>query len=185
MLPALARIADNTPDDLKRVQARVFQLTFLIALPCSILLFLLAAPIAHIIYGARAFRVASSLANIRSGNCPDPYCDDSLSIFCPQNKAGIWTWFLTGTVVLNTVGCLLLVPLTRHFFTIRASAQRFPFLTAECATVFCAFWLLRLQTFEKGAFSYLARTFFACGGMALAIWLTRDLFVVIPAGFRF
>lgn len=182
LLPMIARFADNSPVEFRQLQVRVIGLLIAVGLPITILFCGLAHPASQLIYGTKEFGDVPLALQLCALNIVPLYLVTILYQFLvAQDRAGIWTWFLLGTVLLNWVLCLASVPWAGRVLHNPSAGAAIASLGAEFSTMLGALIALRIRLFSRELAGRGARAALAGGAMIGAMWLTRHLFLVVPA----
>lgn len=182
LLPMIARVADSSRAEFAQLQVRILGLLIAVGVPVSVLFFQLAHPLSLLIYGPHRFAEAPLALQMCALNIVPLYLVSMLYQFLiAQDRTGLWTWFLLGTVLLNWLACLVLVPwMERAQHNPSAGAALASFI-AECGTLLAALITLRIRIAHPEIVSRVARATVAGFVMFGAMWLTRGLFLVVPA----
>ena len=186
MLPFLARLADKTNEvdkaDFRVMQQRTLVVMIATSLPVATMVFMLAHPVCHLLFGHKLLAGVPGVLQISAINLLPLYL---LTVFyrflVAQRKNGIWSVFLTGTVLLNGVLCYTLIPLARDRWQNASMGAALSSMIAEYITMFFALFLLRINPFQRETFGSIVRTVFATAVMGAVIWKLRDVFVLVPA----
>jgi O-antigen/teichoic acid export membrane protein len=182
LLPSMARLADTSPMLFRSMQQRVVNLVVVLALPVTISFLLLSTPFTRLLYGPTKFLDMPAVLHVYAFTAIPVYMNTLLYRFLvAQRKNGIWSYFLAGTVALNAILCIILIPLTARLYQNGGIGAALACLIAEICTVVCAFWLLRTNPLTRETFGRLLRSVVAAIGMGLVIWSTQHWFVAIPA----
>ncbi len=182
LLPSLTRLADANPATFARLQQRVFGLMAVLAMPIAVLALMLAHPFCHLLYGGEKFRSLPVTVQFCSLNLIPLYITMLLYRFLiAQKRNAIWSGFMLGTVLLNAGLCWLLIPRTLHSAwphtgTVGAIVAA---AIAETVTAICALILLKVNPLTRENGLRIVGGLVASGGMAGAMWLTRDWFFVL------
>lgn len=186
MLPFLARLADKT-NAVDKAEFRVMQQRTLVvmiatSLPVATMVFMLAHPVCHLLFGRKLLAGVPGVLQISAINLLPLYL---LTVFyrflVAQRKNAIWSVFLTGTVALNGVLCYFLIPLARERWQNASMGAALSSMIAEYITMVFALFLLRINPFQKDTFGSILRTVLATAVMGAVIWKLRNVFVVVPA----
>ncbi len=182
LLPSLARLADAAPAEFRRMQARILGLLIVLGLPVSTLVILLASPLCHLLYGPHKFVALPPVLQVYALAIIPMYIVTTMYQFLvAQGRNGIWSLFLLATVGLYVLFSALLIPLTlRRMHNGAVGAVTATFLAESCSACF-AIILLRTNPFNAESLGRIVRALLATAGMALAMWVTRGFFLLVPA----
>lgn len=182
LLPSMARLADESPVRFRAMQHRVVSLVVVLALPVTTSFLLLSTPFTRLLYGPTKFLDMPAVLHVYAFTAIPVYMNTLLYRFLvAQRKNGIWSYFLAGTVVLNAVLCVALIPLTTRLYRNGGIGAALACLIAEVCTVACAFVLLRTNPLTRETLGRIFRSMVAAVGMGIVMWGTRHWFVTIPA----
>lgn len=182
LLPSLSRLANADPAEFRAMQSRIFSLMITLGLPVASGAFVLAKPVCSILYGHRAFGGVPAALQVAALNIIPVYITSTMYQFLTaQRKNAVWSIFLMITVVLNGLGCVVLIPLCSRLFSNAAMGAQAACLIAELVTVPFALTLLRTNPFSGQTLSRSARALAAAAAMVAVMLATRGLFVVVPA----
>jgi O-antigen/teichoic acid export membrane protein len=182
LLPSLARLADVNPDDFRRMQSRMLSLMIAMGLPVATLIFLLAFPFTRLLYGQEKFLAVPVLLQLYALMIIPLYINTTLYRFLiAQKKNAVWSGFLGGTVLMHVVFSFLLTPLAMRWTRFGQLGVLASNILAEIITVIFAFILLRSNPLNRETAEKILRSLLATALMAGAVWLTRSLFILIPA----
>ncbi len=181
MLPSLARLADASKSDFKRMQERVMVVMIVFGLPVATLAFMLATPLSQLLYTKHKFLALPIVLKACAFNVIPLYMTTIMYRFLvAERKNAIWSLFLLGTVILNGILCFVLVPITMRMPGVHSGAVGavIACTIAEASTVIFAFILLRNNPINRYMVGRIACSFLATAGMAVVIWVTRDVFAL-------
>jgi O-antigen/teichoic acid export membrane protein len=182
MLPSLARLADVNPGDFRRMQSRVLSLMIAMGLPVATLIFLLAFPFSRLLYGQGKFLAVPVLLQLYAFMIIPLYINTTIYRFLiAQKKNAVWSGFLAGTVLMHVTFSFLLTPLALRWTKFGQLGVLASNILAEVITVFFAFILLRTNPLNRETVGKILRSLLATALTAGVIWVTRSLFIVIPA----
>ena len=181
LLPSLTRLAENSPDQIRRVQARVFSLLIVLGVPSTLLTIGLATPFCHLLYGSTKWAAVPEILQIYALALLPLYVVSTMYQFLiAKGKNGIWVWFLLGSIVVNVLCNCLLIPLTQRLFDNGVIGAALSTVIAESLSAVCAIRLLGEGIFTRESVQRLLKTFVAGSVMALVLYLTHRMFIVIP-----
>ncbi len=182
MLPSLARLADANRKEFKIMQQRTLVVMVATSLPVATMVFLLAHPVCHLLFGHKLLAGVPRVLQISALNMLPLYLSTVFYRFLvAERKNGVWSVFLTGTVVLNGVLCNYLIPMAHtrlHNASMGAAASS---LIAECCTMVFALILLKMNPFNSDTLGSIVKTVLATAIMGAVIWKLRNVFVLVPA----
>lgn len=178
MLPSLARLADSSKSDFKRMQERVMVVMIVFGLPVATLAFMLATPLSQLLYTKHQFLALPIVLKACAFNVIPLYMTTIMYRFLvAERKNAIWSLFLLGTVILNGLLCFLLVPITMRMPGVHSGAVGavIACTIAEASTVVFAFILLRNNPINRYTVGRVGCSLLATAAMAAVIWATRDI----------
>lgn len=182
LLPSLARLADASAEDFRRIQQRVLTLMITLSLPVTTLIFVLAEPFSHLLYGKHKFVDMPLALQVAAFKLIPLYITTVMYQFLvAKRRNAVWSIFLASTVGLNALFCYALIPLTTRLYHNPPMGAVLAGLIAEALTAVCAFVVLKTNPLNADTLKRIGRTLVATAGMAAVLWLTRSLFLLIPA----
>jgi O-antigen/teichoic acid export membrane protein len=182
IMPAMARLNEVDPAELRTLQERVLGVLIVLAIPVGVMAVFLAEPFCRILYGPTKFHGVPLLLQLAAIKLAPIYVVTVCYRFLiAERKNGIWSFFLMGTVVVNVIASIFLVPLAKQWFHNGAAGAILAGTIAESMSMLGAFCLLRWNPLTKQFLAQMLRAAIAGGAMSLTLWLTRGLFIIIPA----
>ncbi len=186
LLPSLSRIVDQSPDQIKRIQARVFSLLIVLGVPTMVMAMGLASPLCAALYGpaklAKWSAVPSVLQIYAVALIPLYIVSTMYQFLIAKGKNGAWVWFLLMSMLI-CVGCnFILIPWTQRVWHNGVSGAALSTAIAEACSAVCAIILLGDGVLTRESAGRILRTLAAGGLMAAALYLTRGMFLIVPAG---
>lgn len=182
LLPVLARLAEQDKAQFRSVQRRIFGVMTSMALPVAALLFLLATPLCHLVYGTEQFQDLPLVLQASAFNILPIYIASVIYRFLvAERKSASWSVFLLGTALLNVALCAVFIPWSQRVWGNAAVGAAAASVVAECATVVAAFVLLKNNPFDKRSVAQIGKAALATAGLCGVVYLTRSYFIVVPA----
>lgn len=180
LLPSLARMAEASEQEFRQTQSRVLILLIILALPMTTIVFFMAAPISHLLYGAKKYVDMPLVLQVYAFAIAPTYVVSTMYQFLvAQKRGGLWTIFLAASVVLFAGFAALLIPYTLRVYHSGAMGAAGAVVLAESCSSAFALMLLGNNPFSGKALRRLACALFATGGMAAVMWVTRFLFPLV------
>lgn len=182
LLPTLARMAHQAPEQLRAMQNRVLSLMIVLGLPVSTLMLLLAEPLCRLLYGPHKFLALPLVLQVRAFSLIPLYIITVLYQFLvAQGQQARWSLFLIGTVCLNALFCVLLIPTVRSMGYNGAVGTAAAQLLAESCNMVVALVLLKANPLTAETGGRILRAFLAAVGMGLTVWLLRNSIAALGA----
>jgi len=182
LLPSLARMAEADPQRLQATQNRVLCLMIILGLPVTTLVILLAEPFCRLLYGNKFLALPLVLQTRALALIPIYIVTTQYQFLVARNKNGIWSLFLMGTVGLNALFCLILIPLAlRMGYTGAVGTAGAQFLAEFCTVIF-ALSLLKANPLTTETRGRVGRAALATAGMGLVVWLLRQSLAGVSMG---
>jgi O-antigen/teichoic acid export membrane protein len=182
LLPSLSRLAHASLDDFRRMEARVLNFILTLGLPVTTGVILLAEPLCRLLYTPGKFvELPLTLQVMALAIIPVYIVSVLYQFLVAQNRNSLWTWFLLGTVGVYALLSYLLIPFTRAALHNGPVGAAGALVGAETCSAVCALVLLRTNPFNVEMTGRVLRALFATACMAAVLWLTRGLFLLIPA----
>jgi O-antigen/teichoic acid export membrane protein len=181
LLPSLARLADADASRFRDMQGRVLALVLVLALPVTTMVMLLAHPLCRLLYGPTKFANVPGALQTSALNLIPLYINTMMYRFLvAQRKNLVWSFFMVGTVGLNALFCVGLIPAAMRRGLGAPTGAVLASLIAEAITVVFAFALLRNNPLNRETVGKIMRSVVATSAMAAAVWSTRSVFIVVP-----
>ena len=175
LLPVLTRMAGQDPKAFLEAKIRVLTVLIVSCLPVMAGVILLAPPLCHLLYGAHKFvHVAQALQMGALLLLPLYIVIVVYQILVAQNKNGVWSFVMLGTLVLNTGLAWVLVPYTMKSLHNGIVGATWAMTIAEGTAMVFAFVLMRVNPFAPVLLNRVLRGLAATAAMALVIVWTRD-----------
>ena len=182
LLPAIARIADSNPLEFRRAQQHILTLVIVLGMPITAFMIILAAPICHVLYGHREFTsLPLALQGYALVVIPMSIVIILNQFVVAQNRASVWNWFYMSTVGIFAIACAVLIPYAVHYWHNGVLGAALATGFAEMVTAIAAIIILKVPLLSVSFLIRTGRALLATLGMAGVMWLTRDLFLLIPA----
>ena len=182
LLPAISRLATQDPARFQAAQTRVFGVLVIAGLPVMAGAIVLAHPLCRLLYGSTRFvGMAPVLQCCALAVIPLYIVSTMYQFLVAQRKNLQWTRYLITTYGIAALASLLLIPLTKSLWGNGAIGAALALAFSETCGAIFAFYLLRTNPFAQGMGWRITRALGATLLMAGVMWVTRDLFVVIPA----
>jgi O-antigen/teichoic acid export membrane protein len=182
LLPPMARIANSDPHFFQRTQKHVLSLLIIIGLPIMMLMLFLAHPLCLLLYGPHKFVHLPLAIQVYSlALIPIFIVSVMYQFLVAQNRAALWNLFYSGTVGLYVVAGALFIPLAIHRLHNGVVGAVAATAFSEGCTAVVALVLLKTNPFSSEFFSRVGKALVATAGMAAVMWMTRGLFLAVPA----
>src|SRR5689334_869680 len=113
-LPRFVRAYEADREQLGREARPPTELVLLLSLPIASLTILTAHPLIHLLYGHQYAESVPVMVGL--GLCiPAMYLNIMMAqVLIAMNRQAVWTWVMAGTVVVNPLFNLALIPYTQH-----------------------------------------------------------------------
>ena len=165
-LPRFVRAFDESPRRLGDVARSPIELVLLLSLPIAALTVLAAKPMIGLLYGSAYDRSVPVMVVL--GLCiPAMYLNIMLSqVLIAMNRQVVWTWVMAGTVVVNPLFNLVLIPYTQDHYGNGAIGAAISLLLTELICVGAGYVLIGRLVFNVST----ARRVALGLGIAIAMW---------------
>jgi O-antigen/teichoic acid export membrane protein len=165
-LPRLVRAFEDSPRRLGEVARSPVELVLLLSLPIAALTVLAAKPLIGLLYGSAYDRSVPVMVVL--GLCiPAMYLNIMLSqVLIAMNRQVVWTWVMAGTVVVNPLFNLVLIPSTQDRYGNGAIGAAISLLLTELICIGAGYVLIGRLVFNLGT----ARRTALGLGIATAMW---------------
>jgi O-antigen/teichoic acid export membrane protein len=175
LLPVLARMATGDPKAFDDAKGRVLIVLIISCMPVITGMILLAHPLCLVLYGAHKFvHVAQALQFTALLLLPLYIVSTIYQFLVAQNRNGIWSFVLLGTVILHTALAWVLVPYTMRTLHNGILGATFAMTIAEGIAMGFAFGLVQINPFAPIFLGRVLRGATATGIMALVTWALRE-----------
>jgi O-antigen/teichoic acid export membrane protein len=165
-LPRFVRAFEADREQLGREARPPTELVLLLSLPIASLTILAAHPLIHLLYGADYAESVPVMVGL--GLCiPAMYLNIMMAqVLIAMNRQAVWTWVMAGTVVINPLFNLALIPFTQHHYDNGAIGASISLLLTELVCVGAGYVLIGRLVFDWGS---VRRTVLGLG-IAGAMW---------------
>ena len=180
-LPAFVRGYEEGGDRLRRSAQSPVELVLLLSLPICAATAILAEPLIHVLYGS-AYAESVPVMVILGLCIPPMYLNIMMAqVLIAMNRQASWTWVMAGTVVINPLFNLALIPWTHDHFSNGAIGASISLLLTELICIGAGFVMIGRLVFDLGT---LRRGLLGMGAAA-AMWavgyLLTPVVTAIPA----
>ena len=181
LLPSLTRMAQASPPEFRRMQARVLGLLIVLGLPVTASVMLLARPISLLLYGPDRFVTMPLTLQVYALVVIPMYIVSTMYQFLvAQNRNGMWSAFLLATVGLYALASMFLIPFFHdHYHAGAIGAVSATLIAETCSTIF-AFILLKNNPFDAETIGRVFRALLATAAMGLVMVSIRQGFTRLP-----
>jgi O-antigen/teichoic acid export membrane protein len=147
-LPRFVRAFEESPEQLGREARPPLELVVLLSLPIASLTILAAHPLIDLLYGSDYARSGSVMVGL--GLCiPAMYLNIMLAqVLIAMNRQMVWTWVMAGTVVINPLFNLALIPFTQHHYGNGAIGASISLLLTELVCIGAGYVLIGRLVFN-------------------------------------
>ena len=174
LLPTLTRLAHLEPAVFMQAKIRVLVVLIVSCFPIIAGVILLAEPLCHLLYGAHKFAHVPLALQMGAVLLLPLYIVTTIYQFLvAQNRNGIWSVALLGTLCLNALLAWVLVPYTLRMMNNGIVGAFFSMTISEFTATWFAFALIKINPFTPQLLGPVLRGAAATGLAALAIWATR------------
>ena len=184
LLPSLARMAQASQTEFKRMQAQVLSLLILLGLPMTASVILLARPLSLLIYrsheGTEFASMPLTLQVYALVIIPMYVVSTMYQFLVAQNRNGLWSGFLVASVGIYALVSMFLIPYFRDHYQAGAIGAVMATLIAETSSMLFAFVLLKTNPFDRETLSRVFRASLATLAMAIVIAFVTHLFYLLP-----
>jgi O-antigen/teichoic acid export membrane protein len=165
-LPRFVRAFEADREQLGREARPPTELVLLLSLPIASLTILVAHPLIHLLYGHQYAESVPVMVGL--GLCiPAMYLNIMMAqVLIAMNRQAVWTWVMAGTVVINPLFNLALIPFTQHHYGNGAIGASISLLLTELVCVGAGYVLIGRLVFDWGS----ARRSLLGLGIAGAMW---------------
>jgi O-antigen/teichoic acid export membrane protein len=150
-LPRFVRAFEESPEELGRQARPPVELVVLLSLPIASLTILAAHPLIHLLYTSDYASSVPVLVGL--GLCiPAMYLNIMMAqVLIAMNRQAVWTWVMAGTVVINPLFNLALIPFTQHHYGNGAIGASISLLLTELVCVGAGYVLIGRLVFDWGS----------------------------------
>ena len=166
-LPRFVRAFEESPEQLGREARSPTELVLLLSLPIASLTVLASHPLIHLLYGHQYAHSVPVMVGL--GLCiPAMYLNIMLAqILIAMNRQAVWTWVMAGSVVINPLFNLALIPWTQHRYGNGAIGASVSLLLTEVVCIGAGYVLIGRLVFDLET----ARRTVLGLGIAGAMWV--------------
>ena len=180
-LPAFVRGYEDGGDRLRRSAQAPVELVLLLSLPICAATAILADPLIHTLYGS-AYAKSVPVMVILGLCIPPMYLNIMMAqVLIAMNRQASWTWVMAGTVVVNPLLNLALIPWTHDRFSNGAIGASISLLLTELICIGAGFVMIGRLVFDLGTL----RRAVLGSGAAAAMWavgyVLTPVITAIPA----
>jgi O-antigen/teichoic acid export membrane protein len=165
-LPRFVRAFEASSERLGREARSPIELVLLLSLPIAALTVLGASPLIDLLYGSD-FKHSIPVMVVLGLCIPPMYLNIMMSqVLIAMDRQMLWTWVMAGTVVINPLFNLALIPFTQHHYGNGAIGAAISLLLTEIVCIGAGYVLIGRLVFDWGS----ARRTALGLGIAGAMW---------------
>ena len=180
LLPTAVRVVELKGDRFKAVQTRIMMSVIVVGAYMSIIFLILSKPIVMLLYGAKYPDLPLQLQFSAAMIIPLYLTTTLYTFLVAMNKNKIWSFFLLGTVIINSAAAWFLIPACKSYLHNAGVGAVLATTIAESMTAIFALVLLKSPIFAGKNLVAFLKLAFSCLVMGLCVWAARDLFLLIP-----
>jgi O-antigen/teichoic acid export membrane protein len=180
IFPAIARSHATGSSLLSTVTRKGIEMMLLCGVPVGLGLSAISGPLAVLLFGEQFAPAGPVMATMGIALI---FVYQTIILgqsMIATDRLRVWLFIMAGAVVLTVILDVVLVPWTERLFGNGAIGGGLSFIITEVLLTICALYLLPKGIVSWNVFWYAARVFGAGAAMFAAVWLVRDLFIVIP-----
>ena len=180
VFPVLTRMYADTSDSLPRLVRRSFDLLVILSIPIGLGLFALAPQLVVLLFGPE-FAPSGPILSVLGLVLIVTYLNMLIGQFLiSMDRQNRWTVVMAVATVATIPLDLVLIPWCQATFGNGGIGGALSFLITEIGMFVFGLGLLPANSLDRGNAWLATRAMFAGIVMAIAAWLLRDLFIVIP-----
>ena len=172
LLPAMSRLADQDEKEFQAVQSRIFGFLIALGLPVSLLMFELAPPLCHVLYGKTKFLQLPEALQIYSlAIIPIYLTSMSYQFLVARRRNMIWNLILLGSIALQVCLSFLLIPYTIAHYNNGILGSALVIGISETVCSVFAFAVLKVNLRDPNFADRIGRALMAVSAMGAVMWL--------------
>ena len=180
VFPALSRLYKSSPNSLPRIMSKSFDLLLLLGTPIGLGVLVIAVPLVSLLFGAE-FDNSGAILAIMGIVLILTYQNMMLGQFMiSTDRQNTWTVVMAIAIGATIILDLILIPWFQVEYGNGAIGGAVAFVVTELGMLVTGIRLLPKGTLDKNNAWFAARVLLAGFIMAAAVWLLRDVFILVP-----